>query len=186
MNSYDFDDFDDDQYQDAYWCLISFAYQKLKETPVFKNWRYHQFDCQFGKCAICGKPMDRYGYHGAQVDHIIPRYLYGTNYSDNLCLVHGECNQNKGTSTGLYPDWAIENPYADELDEEAWRILKDLQPDFPDEVPDELLEAPTITSSAISRYDSDDMDFEDLEDIDETKDGLDIPDGHINLDEIPF
>lgn len=125
--------------RDAYWGLISFAYQKLKLTSIYKQWKYEQFDCQFGKCGICGKPMDR-GH--TQLDHIKARYGYGTNYSDNLVLVHPKCNEKKGSSTGTRPDWVKENPYSKEFDKKSWEILQEVRKEYPDKVPDSLINSP--------------------------------------------
>lgn len=126
--------------KDAYWGLISFSYQKLKQTPVYKQWRSEQFDCQFGKCGICGKPMDRNYTH---LDHIESRYSCGTNYSDNLVLTHPECNKNKGANNGNRPSWIKDNPYSDEFDRKAWEILQTEHKSYPDKVPDIMIKPPT-------------------------------------------
>lgn len=126
-------------YKDAYWGMISFSYQMIKQTPIYKKWRHEQFDCQFGKCGICGKPMDR-GY--TQLDHIKARYDYGTNYSDNLVLVHPKCNGNKGASAGTRPSWIKGNSYSREFDERAWDILQKVHKEYPDKVPDSFIKPP--------------------------------------------
>ncbi len=132
-------DFIDTSSRDSYWGLISFAYQKLKQTSIYRRWRNEQFDCQFGKCGICGKPMDR---DYTQLDHIKARYDYGTNYSDNLVLVHPKCNENKGASAGSRPDWIKENSRSREFDKKAWDILQTVREEYPDEVPDSLIKPP--------------------------------------------
>jgi 5-methylcytosine-specific restriction endonuclease McrA len=125
---------------EEYWGLISFAYGKIKQTNIFKLWRKEQFDCQFGKCAICGKPMEiRY----AQVDHIKPRYKKGTNYSNNLALAHKKCNELKGAKTGYErPNWIKDNKYSEKLDEKVYEITEEIRIDYPTKFPDELFKKP--------------------------------------------
>ncbi len=125
--------------RDAYWGLVSFVYQKLKLTPIYKQWKHEQFNCQFGKCGICGKPMDR-GY--TQLDHIKARYDYGTNYSNNLVLVHPRCNENKGAHVGVRPSWIKENSHSKEFDKKAWEIIQAARQEYPDNVPDSLIKPP--------------------------------------------
>lgn len=126
---------------EEYWGLISFAYGKIKQTGIFKLWRREQFDCQFGKCAICGKPME---IRFAQVDHIKPRYKKGTNYSNNLALVHKDCNMKKGAKIGFEkPAWVKENKYSKQLDEKVYEITKEIRADYPTKFPDELFTKPT-------------------------------------------
>ena len=126
---------------EEYWGLISFAYGKIKQTSIFKLWRREQFDCQFGKCAICGKPME---IRFAQVDHIKPRYKKGTNYSNNLALVHKDCNMKKGAKIGFEkPTWMKENKYSEKLDEKVYEITKEIRADYPTKFPDELFTKPT-------------------------------------------
>lgn len=126
---------------EEYWGLISFAYGKIKQTNVFKLWRKEQFDCQFGKCAICNKPME---LKFSQVDHIKPRYKKGTNYSNNLALVHKKCNELKSAKTGYErPTWIKENKYSAELDEKVYEITEGIRADYPTKFPDELFKKPT-------------------------------------------
>ena len=126
---------------EEYWGLISFAYGKIKQTNIFKLWRKEQFDCQFGKCAICGKPME---LRFSQVDHIKPRYKKGTNYSNNLALVHKKCNELKGAKTGYErPSWIKDNKYSEKLDEKAYEITEKIRADYPTKFPDELFKKPT-------------------------------------------
>lgn len=108
--------------EEEYWNLVSFIYQKLKKTSVYKDWREAQFDCQLGRCVICGKPMDQ-GY--TQVDHIKPRRKFGTNYSDNLALVHRKCNEDKSASEGyVRPTWIKPNPSAKDFDTKVWELTE--------------------------------------------------------------
>lgn len=126
---------------DEYWGLISFAYGKIKQTSIFKTWRKEQFDCQFGKCAICNKPME---LKFAQVDHIKPRYKKGTNYSNNLALVHKKCNENKSAKTGYTrPDWIKNNKYSEKFDEKVYEITDKIRSEYPTKFPDELFKKPT-------------------------------------------
>ena len=125
---------------EEYWGLISFAYGKIKQTSIFELWRREQFDCQFGKCAICGKPME---IRFAQVDHIKPRYKKGTNYSNNLALVHKDCNMKKGAKIGFEkPTWMKDNKYSEKLDEKVYEITKEIRADYPTKFPDELFTKP--------------------------------------------
>lgn len=127
---------------EEYWGLISFAYSKIKQTNIFKLWRREQFDCQFGKCAICNKPME---FKFTQVDHIKPRYKKGNNYSANLALVHKKCNENKGADTGYTrPDWIKSNKYSDKLDEKVYEITEEIRADYPTKFPDELFKKPNL------------------------------------------
>lgn len=51
-----------------------------------------------GKCLICNGRLafrDRDGY-GANIEHIFPRVLGGTNDLTNLALTHPHCNGEKG------------------------------------------------------------------------------------------
>ena len=126
---------------EEYWGLISFAYGKIKQTNIFKLWRKEQFDCQFGKCAICNKPME---LRFAQVDHIKPRYKKGTNYSSNLALVHKKCNELKGAKSGYErPDWIKSNKYSEKLDGKVFEITEEIRAEYPTKFSDELFERPT-------------------------------------------
>lgn len=125
---------------EEYWSFTSFVYSKVKQTNIFKLWRKEQFDCQFGKCAICGKPMDR---RYTQVDHIKPRYKHGTNYSNNLALTHKKCNENKGAKTGYTrPSWFKNNKYSEKLDEKVYELTEEIRKEYPAKFPDELFERP--------------------------------------------
>ena len=125
---------------EEYWAFVSFVYSKVKQTSIFKLWRKEQFDCQFGKCTICGKPMDR---RYTQVDHIKPRYKYGTNYSDNLALTHKKCNEDKGAKTGyVRPGWFKDNKYSKELDEKVYELTEETRKEYPAKFPDELFKRP--------------------------------------------
>lgn len=127
---------------EEYWGLISFAYGKIKQTNIFKLWRREQFDCQFGKCAICNKPME---LKFAQVDHIKPRYKKGTNYSNNLALVHKKCNELKGAKSGYErPSWIKNNKYSEKLDEKVYEITEVIRADYPTKFPDDLFKKPTL------------------------------------------
>lgn len=125
---------------DEYWGLISFAYGKIRQTNIFKLWRKEQFDCQFGKCAICGKPMDN---KYSQVDHVKPRYKKGTNYSNNLALVHRKCNELKGAKEGFErPSWIKDNKFSGKLDDTVYEITNSIRKEYPTKFPDNLFEKP--------------------------------------------
>lgn len=51
-----------------------------------------------GKCLICGGPLrfDAKTGEGANVEHILPRSLGGTNDEHNLGVTHPRCNGEKG------------------------------------------------------------------------------------------
>ena len=51
-----------------------------------------------GKCLICGGPLrfDACSGEGANVEHIVPRSLGGTNDERNLGITHARCNAEKG------------------------------------------------------------------------------------------
>ncbi|HEY7780478.1 MAG TPA: HNH endonuclease [Ktedonobacterales bacterium] len=52
----------------------------------------------WGKCLICGGPLrfDARTGIGANVEHIVPRALGGTNDLRNLGVTHPHCNSEKG------------------------------------------------------------------------------------------
>ena len=126
---------------DEYWSLISYVYGKVKQTNIFRIWKNEQFDCQFGKCAICGKPMLSLRY--CQVDHIKPRYKRGTNYSNNLALVHKKCNEYKSAKTGYKrPKWIKHNRYAEQFDDKVYEITEKIRADYPVKFSDDLFRRP--------------------------------------------
>ncbi len=51
-----------------------------------------------GKCLICGGPLrfDAFTGEGADVEHVRPRTLGGTNDLRNLGITHRKCNGEKG------------------------------------------------------------------------------------------
>lgn len=51
-----------------------------------------------GKCLICGGPLrfDATTGQGANIEHIVPRSLGGTNDERNLGITHPRCNGEKG------------------------------------------------------------------------------------------
>ena len=52
----------------------------------------------WGKCLICGGPLrfDARTGDGANIEHIVPRSLGGTNDPGNLGVIHLQCNSEKG------------------------------------------------------------------------------------------
>lgn len=58
-----------------------------------KSLKEELYKIQGGRCALCGKPMNRYG--GYTVDHIIPLGRGGNNRPENLRLAHRDCNHLK-------------------------------------------------------------------------------------------
>ena len=83
-----------------------------------------------GICVICGKPLSRYESKWT-VDHFIPRAVYKwvpdkkikriTMNRDNLLIVHGRCNLNKGSV--LPTNRMIDEMYAEEDVKESLRRL---------------------------------------------------------------
>lgn len=51
-----------------------------------------------GRCLICGGPLrfDAHTGEGANIEHIVPRSLGGTNDLRNLGITHARCNGEKG------------------------------------------------------------------------------------------
>ena len=104
-----------------------YLFEKLKQEPVFRRWKKEQFDCQRGKCAICGKPMQ---YRGTETDHILPLYYGGNSEASNMVLCHHSCNRNKSTSTGhSRPEWIIDNSYADSVTNKYLQLRASLLPE---------------------------------------------------------
>ena len=101
--------------ENGHWQEVSFIYELLKKTPVFRKWRIKQWECQRGKCAWCEKPiqMSTHNY----VDHIVSRHGGGTNNSKNLVLTCYKCNKYKSNKAGYTrPIWIKDNPYDDYID----------------------------------------------------------------------
>lgn len=48
---------------------------------------------QNGLCTLCGGAMDK---DSAHLDHVIPRWLGGSNKIENRAWLHAECNMLKG------------------------------------------------------------------------------------------
>ena len=75
------------------WEEERYFYEKLKQTKIFRYWKRVQFDCQTGKCAYCGKPMQ---YRYTETDHIKPLYYGGTSevsrYDFTQQLVYSKLN----------------------------------------------------------------------------------------------
>lgn len=57
-----------------------------------------QDDCWVGRCLICNGPVrfDAQTGQGANIEHILPRSLGGTNDLRNLGVTHARCNSEKG------------------------------------------------------------------------------------------
>lgn len=82
------------------------AFNEMKKTPEFAEWRIRQMKVQHGKCAWCRRPMrESMKIH---VDHALPLYHGGTNKYSNLVLSHGKCNMEKWIRVDDRPRW-IEN-----------------------------------------------------------------------------
>ena len=57
-----------------------------------------QADCWVGRCLICNGPVrfDAQTGQGANIEHILPRSMGGTNDLRNLGVTHARCNSEKG------------------------------------------------------------------------------------------
>lgn len=58
------------------------------------------YAAQGGDCALCGGAME---YEDANIDHIIPVALGGTNRFNNLQLAHSLCNRRRQTKCIVKP-----------------------------------------------------------------------------------
>ncbi len=122
--------------QGEYWNITSFIFQKLKDESIFRKWCKEQFDCQFGVCAICHKPIANKRKYRAE--HIVSRREYGTNYSNNLCLVHKNCKRKKAEQLEVNREDYLKNRFSERLDEVVSEITDDVRKDYPVKFPDEL------------------------------------------------
>ncbi len=106
------------------WENERYIFEKLKQTKIFKYWKKTQFDCQVGRCAWCGKPMQ---YRYTETDHVTPLYYGGKSDASNLVLCHHSCNKNKSTASGFKrPDWIKKNSYDDAVTRKYNSLLADL------------------------------------------------------------
>ena len=77
------------------------------------------------------------------MDHIKPRYKKGTNYSNNLALVHKKCNEYKSAKTGYKrPKWIKCNRYAEQFDDKVYEITEKIRADYPVKFSDDLFRRP--------------------------------------------
>ncbi len=75
-------------------------------TPAERLGRVAETDCSFrrvganwvGKCLICNGPIafDIQSGEGATLEHIRARFRGGSDDLENLAIVHGRCNWEKG------------------------------------------------------------------------------------------
>lgn len=63
------------------------------DKEKLKNWAYKKYR---GRCAYCSKPLKKLD---ATLDHIVPKFLGGTNHRDNIALACSTCNGRKGHLT---------------------------------------------------------------------------------------
>lgn len=124
--------------QGEYWNFASFAFNKLKKKMIFKKWTKEQYDCQFGVCGICHKPITN--LHNARVEHIVSRRNFGSNYSDNLVLVHTNCKRKNGEDIEVDPEKISENRYSERLDEYVSDLVSDLRESYPVKFPDKIFD----------------------------------------------
>ncbi len=121
-----------------YWNFASFVFTKLKKKSIFKKWTKEQYDCQFGVCGICHKPITN--LHNARVEHIVSRRNYGSNYSNNLVLVHTNCKRKNGEDIEIDSEKMTENRYSERLDEYVSDLVSDLRESYPVKFPDKIFE----------------------------------------------
>ncbi|MBR0431896.1 HNH endonuclease [Candidatus Saccharibacteria bacterium] len=106
------------------WENERYIFEKLKQTKIFKYWKKTQFDCQVGRCAWCGKPMQ---YRYTETDHVTPLYYGGKSDASNLVLCHHNCNKNKSTASGFKrPEWIKKNSYDEAVTRKYNSLLADL------------------------------------------------------------
>ena len=106
------------------WENERYIFEKLKQTKIFKYWKKTQFDCQVGKCAWCGKPMQ---YRYTETDHVTPLYYGGKSEASNMVLCHHNCNKNKSTTSGFKrPEWIKKNSYDDAVTRKYNSLMADL------------------------------------------------------------
>lgn len=81
------------------------AFEKLKKTKAFKEWKQKQLLIQEGKCAYCGISLS-FRDIVTHVDHVQPLYFEGTNNFDNLVLSCRRCNLRKWINNNrVVPEW---------------------------------------------------------------------------------
>lgn len=128
------------EYQDDYWNLTSFVFHKIKDSGLCRKWSKEQFDCQFGVCAICNKPISN--LHNSRVEHVISPRKFGSNYSSNLVLVHKNCKRRGTENLSVNLKNYRKNRFAERLDERVLELTADTRKDYPVEFPDKLFKAP--------------------------------------------
>lgn len=82
------------------------AFERLKQTVEFQQWKHDQFQVQQGLCAWCRRPIPR-SLEKVHVDHAMPIFHGGTNKYDNLVLAHASCNMEKWIRVDATPQWII-------------------------------------------------------------------------------
>ena len=124
--------------QGEYWNFSSYIFSKLKKKLIWKRWAKSQYDCQFGVCAICHKPMSN--IHNSRVEHIVPIRKYGTNFPDNLVLVHPNCKRKNGETLDVDTSKYKDNRFSERLDEYVSDLISDTREEYPVSFPDEIFE----------------------------------------------
>ena len=83
------------------------AFEKLKKTKEFLEWKRKQLDIQRGQCAYCNISL-AYKNIVIHVDHIQPLYYEGKNDFSNLVLSCRRCNMRKWISNRyVKPSWIV-------------------------------------------------------------------------------
>lgn len=89
------------------------AFEALKRTAVFKEWKDKQFKTQGGRCAYCKIPL-RHKDIVTHIDHVQPLIFEGSNKFDNLVLSCRRCNLRKWIATNrVVPEWVRERAEAE-------------------------------------------------------------------------
>ena len=60
--------------------------------PAIKAFYHWAQTARHVKCYLCGKPVKKHDRH---VDHVTPLHLGGLHVPQNLCVMHGSCNDRK-------------------------------------------------------------------------------------------
>ena len=121
-----------------YWNFASFIFQKMKKKSIMKKWTKEQYNAQFGVCAICKKPISN--VHNARVEHIVSRRNFGSNYSDNLILVHSNCKRKNGSDIEVDRSKIQENRFSERLDEYVSDLTADMREEYPVKFPDQIFD----------------------------------------------
>ena len=98
----------DDEYRQrkadsfAAWYYGKTPEERIDRVVKRRNARVQAVTSAWGTiCYICRQDVTTEGH----IDHVIPRFLGGTDNLDNLRLTHARCNLVKGKNLWLGPCW---------------------------------------------------------------------------------